>query len=189
MNTQGKVATTAKKALAGVVIMTSLKAINAEIKWVADTGATLQQRTHALACSVLAHVSKHGNINVLTQFLDAVPDMVRKNALQQWFETFGQVSFKAVAAGEKPAWRIDRTKKVRLGDAMDKPFWKFKANEGAPYVPLNIDDYLSKQIKLLEKDAEKTGVDHSALIAAMKGYKGKAGSTFVKDITQGETMN
>lgn len=140
----------------------------AEIK---SRGADLQQDVHILACSVLAHVGKHSNINVLTDFLAAVPDMVRVNALKTWFETFGQVSFSALKEGDKPSWRIDRTKKVRLGDAMVKPFWKFKANEGVPYQPLDMAKYCEQQIKTLERDARLSGHNHDTLIMFLKTYQ------------------
>lgn len=130
-----------------------------------------QTEAHIIACSVMQHVCKHGNTAVLIQFIDAAPDMVRKNALQQWFETFSQLTFSAVDDKSKATWRFDRTKKNRLGDAMLKPFWKFKANEGAPYVPLNMDAYLKQQITKLEKDQKETGADHSVIINALKGYK------------------
>ena len=97
--------------------------------------------------------------------------MVRKNALQMWFETYGQLTFSAVNEGDKPAWRIDRSKKQRLGEAMDKPFWKIKGMEGVKYVPLKMDTYLDQQIKKLEKDQKETGANHSALIMALKTYK------------------
>lgn len=145
--------TKALKAAPAIVLMTSLKDIKAETVYIATTGKEMQERIHRLACSVLAHTHKHRNINVLTDFLAAVPDMVRKNALQQWFETFGSVEFTAAKDGDKPAWRMRPAgHKVRLGDAMVKPFWKFKANEGAPYQAMDMKAYLQTNISKLEKD-------------------------------------
>lgn len=141
------------KTTAAVVIMTSLKDIKSATDMIKTSGKELQELVHRTACSVLAHTHKHRNINVLTDFLDAVPDMVRKNALQQWFETFGSVEFTAAKEGDKPSWRMRPTgHKVRLGDAMVKPFWKFKANEGAPYQAMDMKAYLQSNISKLEKD-------------------------------------
>lgn len=167
-----KNAKTAKAAAPAFDIMKKITDIRAEIARVGDVGKNLQHDIHKLACSVLAHTAKHGRIQVLEQFLEAMPDMIRKNSLQMWFETFGQLTFSAAEGSDVKGktWHIDRSKKVRLGEAMEKPFWKFKALEGAPYKPLEMDSWLEKQVKALEKDAKETGRNHNAIIAALKGY-------------------
>ena len=159
-----------------VNIITAKKEIEARTAALKLSAAGIQAEAHVLACSVLVHVAKHGNINVLAQFIDALPDMVRKNAVHQWFETFGQLTFGPNDEGVV-GWRIDRTKKVRLGEAMIKPFWKFKANEGAPYKPLVMDTYLDEQIKKLERDMKLApfageGVDpRKMLVHSLKACK------------------
>lgn len=170
MNAHGKIAktTTVKPAFTLIV---GVKKINAEIDALAVTGKEYQSRLHVLACSVLKHVAHHRNTTVLEHFLDSVPVAVRVNSLKQWFETFGNVSFSAVEGAGKPIWRMDDTKQVRLGNAMEKPFWKFKANEGMPYQPLNMDTFVKQMVNKLEKDAKETGVDHSAMINALKAHK------------------
>jgi hypothetical protein len=171
----GKVAKVVSKDTAGtavpsVKIFLKIKEINDKIEELRVKGRDLQHDTHVLACSVLAHTAKHGNINVLLNFLDAVPDMVRANALQTWFESFGQLTYGAIKEGDDPMWRIDRSKKVKLGDAMVKPFWKFKAHEGSPYIPLDMAKWCETQIKALERDAAKTGHSHDHLIMFLKTY-------------------
>ncbi|AGC35928.1 hypothetical protein HOS22_gp04 [Rhizobium phage RHEph08] len=151
-------------------LITKLADIKKETDALKVDGANYQHRTHVLACSVLAAVSRHGNINVLTHFLASVPDMVRVNALQSWFEAFGQVSYAPLKEGETPVWRIDRSKKTKLGDAMVKPFWKFKAHEGAPYEPLDMKKWLEQAIARLTKDAQKTGTSHDHLVLFLKTY-------------------
>lgn len=135
--------------------------INKAIESIKRRGASLQADMHKVACSILLHLGKHQDVRVLRRFLEAVPEMSRANALRQWFETFGPVSYE----GGKAVY--DREKKVRLGNAIEKPFWRFKANEGTPYVPL-MDQYFKNQISKLEKDQRETKRDHSALIAALK---------------------
>jgi hypothetical protein len=162
--TKGKIATTSA-AKPVLTILTSVKAIIAETDRVGTSLKVTQQDVHVLACSVLAHTAKHGNINILTQFLDKMPEMIRMNGLKTWFETFGQLTWDAdaipalsakdgaeSAKAKKGMWRIDRSKKPRLGDAMAKPFWSFKATEGKAYTPLTMDTYLDDQIKRLERD-------------------------------------
>lgn len=176
MKSHGKTATAATSAKPVVAIVTSMKAFNVRVAALKVSAADLQQETHVLAVSALHHLAKNRNINVLTQFLDAIPDMVRVNALKQWFETFGEVTFSPAKDGDKPSWRFDADKKTRIGEAMEKPFYKFKALEGAPYKPLVMDTYVDNEIKRLEKDikANPENADlRKAILAQFR--KAKAG--------------
>lgn len=158
------------KSAPAVAIITAKNELLARIdKWAAS-GSELQAETHVLACSVLAHTAKHGNINILTGFLEKTPAMVRLNALSAWFEAFGQLTYGPLKDGDDPMWRIDRTKKAKLGDAMVKPFWKFKAHEGMPYQPLDMAKWCEQTIKRLEKDAKEAKVNHDHLIMFLKTY-------------------
>lgn len=180
MASHGKIAKASKATAPVVDIVKTITALKADIKQYGIDMQDIKERTHRLACSVLHHTAKNGRIQVLEQFLDAVPDMVRKNSLQTWFETYGQLTFVAANDAEKglvKGWKIDRSKKLRLGEAMEKPFWKIKGMEGVAYVPMDAAKAMEKLIKQLEGDMEKAkkagiaGVDHTAMIAALKGYK------------------
>lgn len=150
-------------------LLNTQTAINAEIKALHVIGATYQQRVHVLACSVLAHVGKHGDTRPVTamvsKMIEAMPDMVRVNSLKAWFEAFGKITFDKDVAG------YAKSKTQRLGEAMEKPFWKFKSLEGVVYEPLVFGTWADKQIKLLQKDAEKTGRNYDALILQLKTFK------------------
>ena len=154
----------------GTPLIVGVKKINAEIDDLAPTGKAYQSRLHVLACSVLQHVAQYRNTTVLAHFLGSLPEAVRVNSLKQWFETFGNLTYSAENGAGAKAWRLDDAKPVRLGNAMDKPFWKFKANEGMPYQPLDMNAFINQSIKKLEKDAKEAGVDHSALINALKAH-------------------
>jgi hypothetical protein len=142
-------------------LMTSEAEINKAIESIKRRGSALQADMHKAACSVLLHLGKHEDIRVLRRFLDALPDMTRTNAMRQWFEAFGPVSYKNGTA------ELNKDNPVRLGNAMEKPFWKFKANEGAPYVPL-ADTYFASIVSKLEKDAKETGRNHTELMIALR---------------------
>lgn len=150
MNSHGKNAKAVVAATAPIAIISKKTELEARIAALKTSAKDVQHEIHVLAVSTLAFVAKHKNINVLTQFLDAMPEMVRINGLKTWFETFGNVTYDA--SGEAATWRIDGNKKVRLGDAMVKPFWKFKATEGKAYEPLNMQTFIDTQIKRLEAD-------------------------------------
>lgn len=144
----------------------TLPEIEAGIKSIGSRGATLQRDMHKVACSVLKHVGTHGDVRVVQKlvlsFIQAMPKMARVNSLKKWFETFGPLKF----AGNKVSYVRDG--KTRLGDAIGKPFWKFAANEGVEYVPLDLAKVLERMIESIEKDADKTGRDHSALLASLE---------------------
>ena len=136
--------------------------LNSEIDKYAKSAGTLQKRTHVLACSVLQHYGQNKDIRIVFKFINAVPEMVRVNGLKLWFEAFAPIKFT-----EETAVYV-KDGKFKLGDAMDKPFWKFKANEGAPYEAIDLLKYAQYQIKKLEKDQKETGRDHSVVISALK---------------------
>jgi hypothetical protein len=122
-------------------------------------GVKLQSEAHKLACSVLAHVGEHGDVRVVSRFLDSFPEMSRVNAVRAWFENFGPVTFE----GNVP--KFVRGGKTRLGEALETPFWQFKPE--AEYKPLNPAAELERLAKRLRADAKKTGADHSRVIQAL----------------------
>lgn len=158
-------------AVIGFTLFTTKKAIMDETERLGVVGKSYQVDLHVLACSVLQHLGKNGNIGIVTQFLTTIPDVVRKNALCDWFEAFSKATFldKDGAVMKTPVY--SSAKVQRLGNAMEKPFWSFKANEGAPYKPMVMDTYIDQQIKKLQKDALETKADHSVLIAAFHKAK------------------
>lgn len=176
MNAQGKIAKVAAAAQPTVKVITGSKAIMAEIRSFGEDARTMQYRLHVLACSVLAHVGRNGDKRpvaaMLAEFDRQVPDMVKQNALRSWLETFGKITFTDGVPG------YDGSKTQRLGEAMEKPFWKFKSVEGVKYVPLKIDAFIESNCKKLREDIakapwtdEKTVDPRAALITALLAAK------------------
>lgn len=126
-----------------------------------------RDKLHVIACSALAHVAKHGDIRIVTRFLDQVggTDIVRLNSLRRWFETFGPITFDGNTA------MFDREKSTRLGDAMIKPFWKIVGMEGVAYKPMDVPAQLERFVKSLKKDMIETDRDHRALINALSAAR------------------
>lgn len=155
-----------------LTLLTSVKAINAAIKDIHDRGALLQMDVHIAACSVIKHLDKHGDIRMVERLIGAMPDMSRVNSMKHWLETFAKVSFSGADGKtlEHPAYVSSKT--TRLGEAMEKPFWKFRQTEGTAYVPLVLETYLDNQIKRLKQDQEKAGhTQYTALITFLEDYK------------------
>jgi hypothetical protein len=140
-------------------------AINKFLDSIKKRGNTLQRDMHVAACSVLAHVAAHKDIRIVSRLIDSFPDMSRRNAVKAWFEHFGPVTF------ESGKVTFNHDNPARVGDAMGKPFWTFKANEGAEYAPLNVAELLAKTVKALESDetrGKKAGVVVSHGLALSK---------------------
>lgn len=152
-----------------VQIIKNTKTLLKNIEAFKDKGRTLQIEAHTLAVSVLHHLGTHKDMrvanNFLVAFIEAMPEMARVNALKQWFETFGNVRFEDNVAV------YDATKTVKMGEAIEKPFWKLKANEGVPYTPIDVMAKFNQFIQTLERDAKKTGRDHGKDIAALKALR------------------
>lgn len=176
MNAHGKIAKASTAAQPTVKVITGSKAIMAEIRSFGEDARTMQYRLHVLACSVLAHVGRNGDKRpvaaMLAEFDRQVPDMVKQNALRSWLETFGKITFTDGVPG------YDGSKTQRLGEAMEKPFWKFKSVEGVKYVPIKIDTFIESNIKKLRDDIAKapwtdtTNIDpRLTLINALQGAK------------------
>jgi hypothetical protein len=141
-------------------LYTTVAAIEAACVAFGKRATTLQDEAHKIACSVLAHVGEHSDVRVVTKFLESMPGSYRTNAVRSWFETFGPITFnegKAVFC---------KNRKTRLGEAMEKPFWKFKPEEA--YVPIDAAKALESLIKKLQKDQKETGTDHLATINALR---------------------
>jgi hypothetical protein len=147
-----------------LTLLTTVKAIEAGIASIHVAGQTLQTQMHLIACSVLQHVGKNKDTRVLMKLINAMPDMSRKNSLISWFETFGNVKY----SKEAKSFVLVKDKGIQLGNAIDKPFWKFKATEGVAYEPIDVAALVAQTIAKLTKDAEKTKRDHTGLIKALK---------------------
>ena len=161
---------TAKKT---VIKLYKADELDKRIQLLHKSGQSLQAEMHRLACSVLHHLGETSDIRVTLKFLDAMPEMSRSNGLRAWFEAHGPIKFATSEELEQgaSAARFVKGGATKLGDAMAKPFWKFNANEGKPYEPLNMEKFTQQMIQRLTKDAKETGADHTALINAIKGVQ------------------
>ena len=67
-------------------------AILLAIKSIAGRGAALDGHIQDTALSIAAHISEHREVSLATKLYNAMPHGSRRNALVQWFVTFGAVS-------------------------------------------------------------------------------------------------
>jgi hypothetical protein len=147
-------------------LTTDVKKIEAMLTSIHRRGLTLQDDIHLALCSVLQHVGKHADTRLIDTAMAALPDMVRKQAVQKWFTAFGPVEF------DGDDVMLVKGKATKLGDAMAMPFYKF--NPKLDYVALTDEDIagmIEKLAKRLKTDAKKTQRDHSAMIHALTKIK------------------
>jgi len=156
-----------------IKLYATTKQIDAAIESNQKRGAKWQDEAHRIACSVLQHVGKFGDVHVVDRFLASMPEAARTNGLRQWFEAFGNVRFVKSADGKSLLTVYAKDKPCKLGEAMLKPFWKFKATEGVEYEPKDAFKLLDQMIGTLTSDAAKRhdGVTHSHIIHALKLIK------------------
>lgn len=193
MLSHGKVAKPSIPAKAAIKVVGSIKDIDKRTDAVVVSLKAQQHELHVLAVSVLIHVAKHGNIDVLTNFLNKVKDVksIRNNALGNWFEKFGPVRFETDKDKGK-GWKLVPEKRVAFMDATKDlkaqramldacsatPFWMMAGQEGtAEYKPFDTTKGIDMLIGLLERDTKAataagvTDVDHSALLLTLKKAK------------------
>lgn len=189
MNAHGKTATASVKAAPALKLVTNIKDISKRTDAVVVTLKGAQHEVHVLAVSVMIHVAKHGNIDVLTGFLDKLKEnaqAMRNNALAMWFEKYGTVRFETDIDKGK-GWKLDTDKRKPFLDATKdlkaqremldaashNPFWNMKGQEGVAYEGMDTAKAIASLISQLERDQKKAkaagkDVDHSALIIDLK---------------------
>lgn len=157
--------TVSKKVIAApaaIALYTSVKLIEAAIVSARTMGETYQRELNKIALSVLNHMAKHKDVRLVNKFLESVVESVRANALRSWFETFGNMKYDT----ENKCMKYDGSRKVRLGEAMGNPFWKFEPE--AEYVPIDVSKAVAVLLKRIQSDAKKTGRNHAKYIKGLE---------------------
>lgn len=132
-----------------VRITEGVEAITKNIMTIEKAGKALETLIHDTAMSTLVHADKHGDVTLANKLIEAIPSLVRKNALRDWFQAYGKFGFDE----ETNTLTFKKAKKTEQDTAGQNPFWSFKAE--AKYVPF----VLSAEIIKLVQRAEKSQGD------------------------------
>jgi hypothetical protein len=151
--------------MSALKLYTTLKAIDTATVAFTTQGLSLQAEAHKLAMSVLVHFGKNHDIRVVANFVKAMPEMARVNALKDWFCEFGPISF----GEDGKTVTFVKDKATRVGDADAKPFWKFSPEP--KYEAIDVVKMLASLQKKIETDTKKTGRNHTAVLNALKAIK------------------
>lgn len=150
----------------------SLKLYNAkelpkQIYGLSKSGASWQAESHRVACSIIALFGENNDVRIVMPLIEklvaSMPEAMRLNSLKLWFEAHAPIKFSTTEQikGGAPAVQYVKGGKFLLGDAMAKPYWKFKAQEGVAFHAVDLQADIKKLLKRIEahnKGAAEAGV-------------------------------
>ncbi len=119
---------------------------------------TVQIEFQRIACSVLLHVAKHGDIRIVRNLFEKMEgSMANTTSMKKWFDLYAPVTFDDT--GEV---HYSKDKLVKLADAMTRAWWK--AKPPTPYagfiLSVEIKKLYEKAVaKLEEKDPVKAAAN------------------------------
>lgn len=112
-------------------------------------GIKLDRMIHQAGVSALNHVELHGDPVHVNNLVDAMPKGSRVNALREWFEAFGKVSYDE----KTKKFKYNGAKHTLLKDSIKKSWVVFKPD--VKYIPFDYDTKLEQFFKLAFARAEK----------------------------------
>lgn len=144
------------------------KQLPKQIFGLGKSGASWQAESHRVACSIVALFGENNDVRIVMPLIDkltaAMPEAMRLNSLKLWFEAHAPIKFSTsdeIKAGA-PAVQYVKGGKFKLGDAMAKPYWKFKAQEGVAFHAVDLQADIGKLLARIEKHnkgAAEAGVE------------------------------
>ena len=141
--------TKATKTKTAFKMLDGAKAIDTAIKSIATRGKTLERDIHVAAVSCLVHADKHGDVTLAQKLVEAVPSLVRKNALRDWFQAHGKFGYDLQAK----TFTFDKKGTTMIDEAIATPFWEFK--QEAAYKGFDINAAVLQLVKRAENAIEK----------------------------------
>ena len=106
------------------------KSIEAAIAKAVVAGNAVQVEYQKIACSAIVHVGQHGDIRIIRNLLETMPEGMRQNSMAAFFDKYAPVAFDAEGVAH-----YDKTKSVRLGEALEAAWWKtLKPETYTPFV-------------------------------------------------------
>lgn len=123
--------------------------IDKTIVSIAKRGKAMDNDIHLVACSIVAHIEKHGDITKVEKLVNAMPQASRKSALKDWFLVMAKVSYDM----KNKAFVFDKAKVTMQEDAEATPFWEFKPEpEYKPFdIQASINAIIAKATKAMER--------------------------------------
>ena len=117
------------------------EAIMKNIKSIETKGKALDALIHLTACSILMHVHEHREVSLVNKLVQAMPKSSRRNALIEWFETFGEMQYDT----KDKEFKFQKDSATRINEAEALPFWEFKPEPA--YHAIDLKAALAKLVK------------------------------------------
>ncbi len=131
-----------KKAIAkSSALVSADKLLTEEVKISAAIASTnkrmgkIELEYQLIACSVMQHVAKHGDIRIVRHLFANLPASLHTNSMKEFFARYAPVTY-----DDKGEVHFDKAGKLQLGLALENAWWK--AKKEAPYQPYVFEDKL-----------------------------------------------
>lgn len=115
------------------------------IESIRTTGKKLDLMIQTAACSIIAHVEKHGDITLINTLVDAMPNGSRVNALRDYMTNFSKGTYD----DESKAFKFDKTKTTNQAGAEAIMWTEFSPEK--PYVAFDLNALLAGLLKKADK--------------------------------------
>lgn len=171
---------------------TSNKAIKARCRNIRQSAKKFNDYVHETGLMVMRHTMAFGDCTGAAWLMDALPKSVKREALQQWFETFSPIAVHLDKDGNMKAHlRKPESKKFNdwnIAGAEAKPWFEMdKALKEDPAL-LGFEAFMldfSKYVERMEnkaKDEKTTKPEDSATILSFASYLRQAKMDFSRDM-------
>ena len=130
------------------------------IESIRTTGKKLDQMIQVAACSIIAHVDKHGDITLINTLVDAMPKGSRVNALRDFITNFSKGTYDEATK----VFKFDKTKKTDQAGA-EAIMWTEFAPE-KPYVAFDLSVLLAGLLKKADKALKDAPHEVDAVLLA-----------------------
>lgn len=143
---------TTKKAKVAIIstqeLLADTKAIMASIDSAVSDTVALQRIYQVIGCSVIQHLAINKDIMLVRRLFDKMSVSLNVNSMKEFINKYAPVSF-----DDEGEVHYDKTRDVKLGEAMENAWWKAKAQ--APYKPFDFNAELDKLLKRATSKLEK----------------------------------
>lgn len=154
-------------------IMT-IKQVNASIQNIKINGKMLDQAIQDTALSVIHHVEVNREVSLANKLFNAMPAGSRRNALAQWFFTFGMIAVNTDKASKKERpFIFDKEGTTNIEEAA-KVMWNTMLKEKSVSEAFDPDKFINMMQAKLKKLAKEGNLPEDPRLHAIMNMQAKA---------------
>lgn len=156
-------------------IMT-IKQVNASIQNIKINGKALDQAIQDTALSVLHHVNENREVSLANKLFNAMPAGSRRNALAQWFFTFGMIAVNTDKASKKERPFIFDKEGITQIEEAEKIMWNTMLKEKSVSEAFDPDKFINMVQAKLKKLAKEGNLPEDPRLHAIMNLEVKTAS-------------